>query len=117
MLVAYLRGQLPPGYPNGSRSILRETVLLNYLDLELRHKFERDMTLLQSPSVGLMEDPNNALSALIKKMQDTHEKIGGWKDVSRKHSSDRVSALKLFVEWVKSGIFGRSTADELGIKL
>lgn len=36
MILAHLRGQLEPGYPQGIRSLLRENLILKAIDAELR---------------------------------------------------------------------------------
>lgn len=41
MLVAYLRGFLSPGYPNGLRSMLREDVLLKACSIQNEIEFEK----------------------------------------------------------------------------
>jgi hypothetical protein len=117
MLVAYLRGYLPPGYPNGFKSMLRETMILQYLSLELEQASIRDSVLTQAPFVSVVEKPAEFTSGLLKTLHESYGKLAGWHTMEGKATDARVEAIKLFVDWVKTGKFGPSVADELGIKL
>lgn len=58
MVLAYLRGLLEPGYPQGRRSIIRERIVLDAITSELDSKFLQTSIALGSHTLGFASKEN-----------------------------------------------------------
>lgn len=83
MLVAYLRGLITPGYPHGTRSVVRENLILQAIGLELDAEALLHRVATEAAYAPLMQG-NNA-NNLLKQ----HDKMLSLAHSARCHESQK----------------------------
>lgn len=96
MLVAYLRGLLTPGYPQGVRSIIRENFVLQSLARELEANEVLARSLNESHYASLMK-PDQA-----NKLLKHHDKMLSLAFNNLKHKVDKINHVGVDIAGIDS---------------
>jgi hypothetical protein len=117
MLLAYLRGLLKPTYDQGTRSVLRENIILDALSMELdAHALER-RTQLYSAYVSLMNPA--AAKELMVKQQTTLQNLrylsefdGKFTDIQEDTSeAEKSDIVALYYALEEAGLVGENAME------
>lgn len=118
MVVAYLRGQLKPDYPEGFRSRMREEAILGYIDAEMRHARLRDMSAVRAAFLPIAAKAGELCQDIMREVWDSHMRLAGHRELEPEKglTDDRVKAIELYKTMALNGDFGPFVAAELGLK-
>jgi hypothetical protein len=103
MLVAYLRGLLLPDYPNGIRSVIRESFILESINRELGAAELIDRVKLESSYAALIKPnfANKLLKQQDKMLSLAHEKYNHTINKTNEFENLNVSSLDEFINTYK----------------